>query len=122
MSEYMALPEIHMVGGGDLDFCFRLRNRHGAIFDGTGCTVQVAVADYVHRDVPIAVYPATLSQDSGGLLSMAAVHIPPEDTVYLRGAFLYQVSVKDATGKLEPPAQGRLIIDRNIDSDFVTGG
>lgn len=111
------------VGGGDIDIDFDLKNQYNSTaYNAEGCTARFSIADYLYRDTALLNYEATLKSDENGILSVASVRIPASDTVNMAGAYIYQVSIKDASGKVEPPVQGKIIFTRNIAADFVTGG
>lgn len=117
------VPTIIEVGGGDINIDFDLKNQYnGTAYNAEGCTARFSVADYLYRDAALLNYEATLKSDENGILSVASVRIPASDTVDMTGAYIYQVSIKDASGNVEPPIQGKIIFARNIAADFVTGG
>lgn len=116
-------PTIYEVGGGDITIEFDLTNRHdGSTYNADGCTAELAIADYIYRASTLHTYEATLKADSNGVLSVASFVVPASDSVNLSGAYVYQVSIKDASGNIEPPIQGKMVICPSINADFVNGG
>lgn len=115
------VPDIFEVAGGDIDIDFRLRNELGGFFSAEGCTIRLAIADWLYRYETLFTYDAEIKEDSNGILSIASVHIPGTDTVNMCGAYVYQISMRDSHGHLEPPVQGKLVISQSADPAFITG-
>ena len=121
MCRFESVPDIYEVAGGDIDIDFQLRNELGGIFSAEGCTIRLAIADWLYRSPTLLKYTAEIKKDSNGIYSIASVYIPGADTVDLNGAYVYQVSMRDAYGHLEPPVQGKMVISKSADPEFVTG-
>ena len=117
-----AAAVIREVGGGDIKIDFQLRNEFGSAFSAQGCSARMAIADWLYRDTNIHSYNGSIVKDENGIYSIASFNIPGTDTVNLRGAYVYQVSIRDILGNLEPPFQGKLIISQSADISFAQGG
>lgn len=123
MYDCMSAPTIYEVGGGDITIDFDLKNYHnGSAYNAENCTAQLAISDYLYRTTPLLKYEAAIKADLNGVLSVASFVIPASDSVKLSGAYIYQVSIKDASGNFESPMQGKMVICPGINADFVNGG
>lgn len=114
------LPKLSFVGGETQSFLFNLKTAAGAEYDASGCEVAFAIINYTNKNgVPVLTKSVTLTTGADGGQSVGMVDLTPEDTVGLYGRYVYQVSVRDATGETEIPGQGLLDITRNIHPGFI---
>ncbi len=65
---------------------------------------------------------ATGSSKDGDLIyNKLRVTLESSETVSLEGKYIYQISIKENTGKVEVPSQGILYITNNINKQYVSG-
>ena len=116
------LPEAHFVAGESERFLFDLKTPRGTDFNAEGCDVGFAIINYAnkHGD-PIVVKDATILMGANGVMNLADVQLDPEDTLYLYGRYIYQLTVKYEDGTTDIPGHGIIDISRNIHTDFIKG-
>lgn len=122
------LPSIEFVGGSEQDLRFHvyfhtLKNP----FDLSKCTANFSIVGFTNRrGSTILTKAMTIAKDSvpvdGGLVyNMLDVNLTSADTVALDGKYIYQISIKENTGRIEVPSQGVLYITNNINKRYITG-
>jgi len=115
------LPDIRFIGGESQVFLFTLLTPKGYDFDASDCTVKFAIINYSNKNgKPLLIKDAEILKGLNGIMNIASVELLPEDTVYLSGRFVYQLSIADAYDNTEIPGQGIVDVTRNIHQDFVT--
>ena len=115
------LPEISFVGGETQEFNFHLKNHAGEPFDASGSSVDFSICNYSNKTgTPILSYSPTLLADETGVANVIVLTIPKEDTAFLAGKFIYQITIVDASGSSEIPNQGIMNIAKNIHQDYVS--
>lgn len=116
------LPTIDFVGGETQDLAFHVYfHQNKKPFPLGGCTAKFAVVSYMNpTGKPV------LNKDMGALPNAdgtdgntLTVTLRPEDTAYLAGKYIYQISIRDIDGDVEIPKQGILYIANNIHKDFI---
>lgn len=125
LSKQYELPEICFIGGGTQDIAFHAYfESNGRPFDLSSCTAELALINFVNNNgTPLLTKPMTVmgSGDGGeSVNNVLLVTLQPSDTVGLSGKYIYQISIKDAKGDVEPPAQGIMLIKKNINSGFLS--
>lgn len=126
--EQYTLPTIDFVGGSteSLSFhAYHIRNTHKTKepFDLSNCTANFSIVDYVNKgDEPIVSKPMEIQQqayEGEETKHILYVRLEREDTAYLEGKYIYQITIKDDFGKVEIPNRGIMYIALNIDKDFT---
>lgn len=115
------LPDIRFIGGESQKFIFTLLTPNGYDYDASECTVNFAIINYSNKNgKPLLIKEAEIIKGLNGIMNIASVELLPEDTVYLSGRFVYQISIADAYDNTEIPGQGIMDVTRNIHQNFVT--
>lgn len=115
------LPALLFVGGESKTFIFKLYDRYGYEFDAAGSDVGFAIINYANKNgMPIITKKATISEGLNGVMNIASVELTPEDTLYLHGRYIYQLSIVDRYNDAEIPGQGIIDIARNIHPEFIS--
>lgn len=117
--EIYTLPTVSFVGGSTQDLRFRLKDRFGNIIDAKDYTGNFAVCDYRFKDKDY-LFREDLHFliDETGITSILRIIINANNTRDKFGKFVYQITLKDANGKIGIPMQGILNITKNIDQTF----
>lgn len=114
------LPQDSFVAGQTCKYAWRLYRKSGSPFSANGCECKFALIDYSHKeDEPIFTKDVEFIVGEEGVENVATVTIEPEDTLYLDGKYIYQLSIKDINGSIEIPNQGILYISNNIHKSFI---
>lgn len=118
------LPELEFVGGSTQDIrvrCFFHKDK--TPYDLSSCVVNFALINYVNKNgEPLVSKKMDINaskDDAGGVKYIASVTLNPADTVDLVGKFIYQISIRDASGEVEIPKQGIAHIINNINKNFT---
>lgn len=120
------LPTIDFVGGSTQDLVFHTFFRKIDVpFDLTYCTANFSVINYVNKHgTPII--SKQMQIDKGDkdvfgdiIVNLLRVTLEARETVGLEGKFIYQISIKDNTNKVEIPNLGILYISNNINKSYV---
>lgn len=124
LNKQYELPDIGFIGGGTQDLVFHAYFWNGRRpFDLSSCTAELAIINYVNNGgAPIFTKTMTVMGSGDGgeeTNNILMVTLSPSDTVGLSGKYIYQVSIKDAKGDVEPPAQGIMLIRKNINGGFL---
>ena len=121
-TKQFTLPEWFMVGGESQNRVFVLCDSYGNEYDLSGGSARFSVVDFANRfSDPVLTKELTISSGSSGVNSEVSVILAPEDTVFLCGKYIYQISIKDSSGHISIPNQGIMYIINNIDKGFVGG-
>lgn len=117
--EIYTLPTVSFVGGSTQELRFRLKDKFGGIIDATGFTGNFAVCDYRFKDrTYLFQEDVSFINDENKIKSILKVVVHPASTRSMYGKFVYQITIKDAAGKIGIPNQGIMNITKNIDQDF----
>lgn len=115
------LPDISFIGGESQTFLFNLLTIAGNSFNAENCEVGFALVNYANKNgMPILTKTASIIEGENGIMSIASVELLPEDTIYLYGRYVYQLTICDLYDKTEIPGQGIIDITRNIHPEFIT--
>ena len=117
--EIYTLPTVSFVGGSTQDLRFRLKDKLGNVIDASNFTGNFAVCDYRYKDSNY-LFNENLQfiQDEGGVCSILRVVINAANTRDKYGKYVYQITLKDPSGRYGIPNQGILNITKNIDQGF----
>lgn len=116
------LPELSFVGGATQDFEFDVfSEKNNALFDLSSCTADFSIVGYLGRDrEPIVSKMMDIRFGiDNSVKNVLHITLLPSDTVNLYGKYVYQVSIKDAVGKVEIPSQGIMYIQNNINKRYA---
>lgn len=117
--EIYTLPTINFVGGSTQELRFRLKDKFGNILDSTGYTGNFAVCDYRFKDKTYIFHEnLNFIADENKIKSILKIIVNPASTRELYGKYIYQITIKDAAGKIAIPNQGIMNITKNIDQTF----
>ena len=121
------LPTIDFVAGATQELVYHTYfERNGTPFDLAGCTANFSLVNYVNKHgAPLVSKTMTVEKEDdepGTIANILRVILTPSDTVELEGKFIYQITIMDDDGEVEPPFQGIMRIANNINKKFVTGG
>lgn len=109
------LPEIQFVGGSSKQIKFNLKTSKGIPYNGDGAVLNFSIVSYSNKsDIPLISKQISISQDLNGVYCIATVNLDPDDTKYLSGKFVYQITVVDEEGNTDIPNHGIFYITRNI--------
>lgn len=114
------LPEAEFVGGSTQDFlfsCYQHKSRRP--FDMSGSDADFAIIDYGNKFGDPLVSRKMEIREGDGTYNVLFVSLAPEDTVNLRGKYIYQITVRSTDGVVEIPNQGLLHITNNIHKEFA---
>ncbi len=119
------LPAIDFVGGSTQDLVFHCyfyltRGPH----DLSSCTANFSIINFVNKNgeplVSKQMAIGTSPDVDGESNNVLRVTLDPTDTVDLpAGKYIYQISIRDISGKIEIPDQGVIHIIKNINKRFV---
>ncbi len=122
-------PPIEFVGGSAQDLRFHvywhtLKNP----FDLSRCTANFSIVGFTNKrgstilSKAMTIAKTGVSVDGGLVYNKLDVQLTSQDTVALEeGKYIYQISIKENTGKVEIPGQGALYITNNINKRYITG-
>lgn len=122
------LPPIEFVGGSAQDLRFHvyfhtIKNP----FDLSNCTANFAIVGFTNKrgstilSKAMTIAKTGVSVEGGLVYNMLDVSLTSAETVALEGKYIYQISIKENTGKIEVPSQGVLYITNNINKAYITG-
>ena len=57
-----------------------------------------------------------------GIKNVLYLKLLPEETLELRGKYIYQITIRDIEGDVEIPKQGVIYIYNNINKEFAGAG
>lgn len=121
-----SLPEIELVGGASKSLQFTLY-RNGTSptpFDFYGGSANFSVVNIVNKNgeplISKDMQVDTSTDDKGEqYCNVLRVMLMPKDTVNLFGKFVYQLTLKDASGNIDIPHQGIIYIHNNINRAYI---
>lgn len=116
------LPTIEFVGGETQDLRFHVyfyaSNKE---FGVDGVSANFSIVNYLNRTGEVILSKTMGSEynDKGTVMNVLTVTLDTEDTLDLRGKYIYQITMRDINGETEIPKQGILHIINNINKDFA---
>lgn len=118
------LPVISFVGGSTQELLFHtFYYENNERFDLTYCEANFAIVNYVNKyGVPVLTKKMEIYSDEGTTdqaPNTLRVVLNPSDTVALNGKYVYQISLRDKSGRVEIPNQGIMLITNNIDKSYI---
>ena len=121
------LPRIQIIGGVTAQWVFNLYTPHGELFDAYNCIADCSIVPFYDKSGPsVASFACSIVEGPTKLKSAILVQLAVQDTVYLHGKYVYQITIKmpsdSAYGKIDIPLHGILYIGKNIKPEFITGG
>lgn len=120
INQVFTLPPMSFIGGSTQTFAINFKTESGALFDAAGCNASFSVLHYSGRNGhPVITKDVQIQMGEDGTLCRGIVGFLPEDTMNLRGRFIYQISVKAPNGEIEIPGQGIMNIQQNIHPQFI---
>lgn len=115
------LPELTFVGGQTQEMQFNLKKTDGSFYNARHCTTNFSVCNYSNKTgTPLFSLQPTLIMDGNQDPHTLRIIIPANKTVGLYGKYIYQLTIRDTTGKVEIPNQGIMYITKNINQGFIT--
>lgn len=119
-TEIYTLPELNFVGGKTQELVFNLKDKDGNPYNASGCKTDFSICNYSNKtNTPILSITPEIIVDENNILSRLRVVIPANDTLFFYGKYIYQIIIKDISGRIEIPNQGIMNVTRNIHTDFV---
>lgn len=119
---FYTLPEWSFVAGGINKKELILYETKGVPYDLPNGIVRLSLIPFVNRGgEPHLKKMFDILDDDNGANCKVELVLNAEETVNLKGKYIYQVMIRDAEGNIAPPQQGTMIIYPNIDKAFVTG-
>ena len=121
-NDQYTLPTITFVGGETQTLSFNIYHGSKQLpFELTGCESNFAVVSFLNSDgFPIiSKEMSVVANASGEADSALSVRLDAAETVGLSGKYIYQISIKDASGATAIPKKGILLISRNINPSFI---
>ncbi len=114
------LPEWNFVGGETQRRSFTLMKQNGSIYDLPSSTASLSIVDFVNPGMdPIVTKQVPVEDNKDGKFCEVIFGLSPADTVDLSGKYIYQVTIKDASGNTSIPRRGYMHIIENIDKAFA---
>ena len=120
------LPTLDFIGGSTQDLLFHTYfERNGRPFDLSSCVANFAIISFLNKTGrPLVSKPMSIldgDMDDGSVISnVLTITLDPNDTINLpSGKYIYQITIKDITGIVEPPQQGTMRIWNNINKSFA---
>lgn len=115
------LPELTFVGGKTQELNFRLKEKDGSLYNARNCEANFSICNYSNKtgEPLLSIQPTFVSNDNS-IIHILHIIISPEQTVNLYGKYIYQITIKDETGRVEIPNQGILNITRNINKNYIS--
>lgn len=86
--------------------------------DADGMTARFAITDYINQGEPFIVKSCEIIQPPGAEISSLFCKLLPDDTITLRGKFIYQVTVIDIDSTVAI-LKGIMNIDGNADQTAI---
>lgn len=119
------LPAIDFVGGSTQDFvfhCYFFANKRP--HELSSCTANFSIINFVNKNgEPLVSKQMEVGADpivDGEINNVLRVELTPSDTVNLpAGKYIYQITIRDASGSVDIPNQGIIHIINNINKAFV---
>ena len=118
------LPELNFVGGSTQELvfhCFFYKNKEP--FDLSSCSANFSLVNYVNkRGEPLVSKDMKIGFTEikeEEVCNELRVTLVPSDTVDLVGKFIYQITIRDASGDVDIPNQGLIHIINNINKEFA---
>ena len=118
------LPELTFVAGDVQELSFRLLERDKSLYNANHCEGNFAICNYSNKiGTPlVSIQPTFISGEEADYKYIFHVVIPTWDTIDLYGKYIYQLTIKDDTGRYEVPNHGIMNITRNINQPYFTTG
>lgn len=117
-----SLPEIRFVGGSSEDLKFNLYYDEAdpKPFNLFGGEANFSIVNFINKNsTPLVSKGMEISMNEEEThYSVLRVSLDPADTVDLFGKFVYQITLKDIDGNVDP-RQGIINIHNNIDKAFT---
>ena len=118
------LPVISFVGGSTQELLFHtFYYENNERFDLTYCEANFAIVNYVNKyGMPVLTKKMDIYLDedtTDQAPNTLRVVLNPSDTVALNGKYVYQISIRDKSGRVEIPNQGIMLITNNIDKSYI---
>lgn len=116
------LPDINFVAGDPQELVYNIYSHSkDKPADLTGYTASFSVVPYLNQTgSPIITKTVEIGAAEGGVINNSIYfELTTADTLDLYGKYVYQLSIKDADGEIEPPQKGLMNIAINIDKDFA---
>lgn len=125
--EPYTLPTYEIVGGTYLKLTF-YAYFHTEVnpYDLSNCEVNFAIIDFMNKEGqyldsrPMSIEDGADLGDGDHVMNRLTVDIPSSVTKNLYGKYIYQISIKEATSKVEIPSQGILLIENNINKSYIS--
>lgn len=120
------LPTIDFVGGSMQDLAFYVYfHRLSSPFDMSKCSANFSIVDYTNkRGATLLSKAMTIEQgtvvDAEAIRNRLTVRLTSAETVALEGKYIYQISIKENSGRTEVPSQGILYIANNINKGYIS--
>ena len=116
------LPTIYFVGGESQSFTFNTYfYKTGDPFSLTGCTANFSIATFTNRsESPVLSKSMSVkTSETGSTDNILTVDLAPVDTASLSGKYIYQITIRDTSGRTAIPQQGVIYITKNINQNFA---
>lgn len=114
------LPQDSFVAGQTRKYAWRLYRESGDSYTANGCTGTFSLIDYSDKDSdPIFTKDLEFASEQDDPSNIARLTLDPEDTLYLDGKYIYQISIRDTVGNVDIPNKGIFYISNNIHKSFV---
>lgn len=124
ISDPYILPTIEFVGGSTQEQIFAFFSKSTKKpFDISFCTADFSIINYVNKNgcplVSKDMKVDTMVDSGEEIQNVLRVVLDPEDTVNLVGKYIYQITIKDISRKVEIPGQGIILIRKNIHPRYI---
>lgn len=114
------LPDYFMIAGESQNIRLYLYTANNRQLDADGMKARLAISDYINLGgEPLLIKNCAIIFPAGEELAVINVKLQPEDTVNLRGKYMYQFTVKDPDGIIAV-LRGYMCIARNDDRAALT--
>lgn len=119
-TQFTALPDWNFVGGETQKRTFTVHKESGILYDIPNGSARLAVVDFVNRSSsPVLKKEVSITSDASGKSCNASFVLDPSDTLAMSGKYLYQITISDGNGNTSIPSHGIMIVDKNIDPEFI---
>lgn len=119
-TQFHTLPDWDFIGGETQKRTLVLYKGNGSKYDIPGASAHFAIAEFVNADSnPRVAKDLPISEDADGACCVVTILLSPTETVNLAGKYLYQITIKDASGNTSIPQKGIMHIGCNIDKSFI---
>lgn len=116
-----SLPKYTMCAGEAKKLTIPIYNCAGNQIDMTGMTARFAISDLINQDSePFVIKDCAVTVPEGSDYAVLHTELNAEDTVYMCGQYVYQVTVKDSDGR-PGVLKGVLMITANYDKAAISG-